>query len=71
MEEDTRVDSATEGRVIIRHYTAMLTKRVHVGRRDFKSLLCVTLVNSAGLHARIKCVGKSQSCMVYRCPSGC
>ena len=44
LEEDTRVDNATEGRVIFRHYTAMLTKRVHVGRRDFKSLLCVTLV---------------------------
>ena len=34
----------SEGVVIFRHYTALVTKRANYGRRDIKSLACVTLL---------------------------
>ena len=33
-----------EGTVILRHFTALVTKRAQYGRRDFKNLACVTLL---------------------------
>jgi ABC-type multidrug transport system ATPase subunit len=33
----------SEGVVILRHYAAMFCKRVHYGRRDWRSLACVTV----------------------------